>query len=307
MLDWQLKTPVAFLVFNRPDTTEKVFEAIRQAKPPRLLVVADGPRTNKPGEAEKCAAVRTIIERVDWDCEVLKNYADENMGCKRRVSSGLDWIFSKTEEVIILEDDCLPDLTFFRYCEELLEKYRYDTRVMMISGANVLGEWKADIQSYCFSYFGSIWGWASWRRAWSYYDVEMKLWADPEVKTRIRDIVADPKRYPAVQKLFDSVYSGEVDTWDFQWFYTRLLQSGLSIIPARNLVSNLGFGAEGTHNKNSDDPRANMSLEPMVFPLEPPRGMAADRDYDDERYRRFWKKKSILQRAVRKLKRTLSR
>ncbi len=137
MAEWQLKTPVVFIIFKRPDTTERVFEVIRQTKPTKLLVVADGARTDRPGEADKCAAVRAIIECVDWDCKVLKNYSEINLGCGKRVSSGLDWVFDNVEEAIILEDDCLPHPTFFRFCEELLERYRYDTRVSSISAQNV--------------------------------------------------------------------------------------------------------------------------------------------------------------------------
>jgi hypothetical protein len=136
MTKFQLKTPVALIIFKRPDTTERVFETIRQAKPPKLLVVADGPRTDQPGEAEKCAATRAIIDRVDWDCEVLKNYSDSNLGCGLRPATGISWVFEQVEEAIVLEDDCVPHPTFFRFCEELLEYYRHDERIMSISGIN---------------------------------------------------------------------------------------------------------------------------------------------------------------------------
>jgi hypothetical protein len=155
--DFQLKTPVAFLVFNRPESTIKVFEEIRRARPPRLLVAADGTRADRPGEAEKCAAVRAIIDTVDWPCEVLKNYSDVNLGCKVRVSSGLDWVFEQVEEAIILEDDCLPHPTFFRFCEELLERYRYDERVGIISGDNFLFGVRRTQDSYYFSRYAHIW------------------------------------------------------------------------------------------------------------------------------------------------------
>ncbi|KOR38100.1 MULTISPECIES: hemolytic protein HlpA-like protein [Planktothricoides] len=301
MTDWQSKTPVAFLIFNRPDTTEKVFEAIRQAKPPKLLVVADGPRADKPGEAEKCAAARAIIDRVDWDCEVIKNYADANMGCKRRVSSGLDWVFETVEAAIILEDDCLPHPTFFRFSDELLEKYRDDQRIMAISGTNTLEEWKSNIQSYHFAYFGMIWGWASWRRAWSYYDVEMKLWAEPEMKHRIRDILGNDQQYNRVKQAFDGIYKGQ-DTWDFQWFFARVSQSGLSVIPSVNLISNIGFTAEGTHTTAPTEGISNLSLGSMSFPLRSPYGVGIDREYSQRHNQKFMPK-SLPQRIVGKIKR----
>src|SRR5512139_3287315 len=176
MSDWQLKTPVAFIIFNRPDTAERVFAEIAKARPPKLLVVADGPRANRSGEAEKCAATRAIIDRVDWDCEVLTNFSDTNLGCKNRVSSGIDWVFEQVPEAIILEDDCLPHPTFFRFCEELLERYRDDERIGMISGDNFqLGQKRTDA-SYYFSRYNHIWGWASWRRAWRHYDREASAW-----------------------------------------------------------------------------------------------------------------------------------
>ena len=156
--NWQLTTPVVFVIFNRPDTTAKVFEAIRQAKPPKLLVIADGARIDKPGEAKKCAAARAIINQVDWQCEVLTNYSDVNLGCRKRVSSGLDWVFEQVEEAIILEDDCLPHPTFFRYCQELLEKYRDDEHIMMISGNNFQFGRKRNEYSYYFSHYSHIWG-----------------------------------------------------------------------------------------------------------------------------------------------------
>jgi hypothetical protein len=164
MIQWHVNTPIAFFIFNRPDTTARVFEAIRQAQPSKLLVVADGPRSTRPGEAEKCAATRAIIDQVDWECEVLTNYSDVNLGCRHRVSSGLDWVFEQVEEAIILEDDCLPHPTFFRFCEELLEWYRHDHRIVAISGDNFQNGHQSGEFSYYFSRYVHIWGWATWRR-----------------------------------------------------------------------------------------------------------------------------------------------
>ena len=285
-----MKTPVAFLIFKRPDTTEKVFSAIRQAQPPKLLVIADGPRKDKPGEAEKCAATRTIIDRVDWDCEVLKNYADVNIGCKQRVSSGLDWVFDNVEEAIILEDDCVPHPTFFKFCEELLEKYRYDERIMSITGTNLLGKWKPALQSYHFSYYFNCWGWATWKRVWDYYDADMKLWSKPEIQNRVRDVIADNKQFLNRKKCLDSTYLGENNSWAYQFFFLCLMYSGLSITPSLNLVSNIGFTQEGTHTKAVNDTRANLPLHSMNFPLQEPLGIAVDREYDYRRYKKVWKR-----------------
>ncbi|MGQ4647513.1 glycosyltransferase family 2 protein [Lyngbya aestuarii] len=242
-----MKTPVAFLIFNRPDTTEKVFELIRQAQPTKLLVVADGPRTHLPGEVEKCAATRKIIDRVDWDCEVLTNFSEKNLGCKRRVSTGLDWVFSEVEEAIILEDDCLPAPSFFSFCEALLEKYRHDDRIMMIGGSNFQSGQSRTSYSYFFSKHMFIWGWATWRRAWQYYDVEMKTWPEYKELDLIDSYCEDflDKKYWVNR--FDCTFDGSINSWDYQWIYACWCQNGLSIVPNSNLISNIGFGVDATH------------------------------------------------------------
>ncbi|TRU16354.1 MAG: glycosyltransferase family 2 protein [Microcystis aeruginosa Ma_QC_B_20070730_S2] len=290
MANFQLTTPVAFLIFNRPDTTARVFEAIRQAKPPKLLVVADGPRPDRPDDIEKCKAARAIIDGVDWDCEVLTNYSEVNLGCKNRVSSGLNWVFDTVEEAIILEDDCLPHPDFFRFCEELLEKYRDDKRIMAIGGTNVMGEWKSSVQSYHFSYHGSIWGWASWRRAWCYFDLDMRLWANQEIRNRVRDVIADNRQYQKRAIVFESVYRKEIDTWDYQWIFARLVQSGLTVIPCVNLVSNLGFAHEdATYTKSRNEFLSNLERIDMIFPIKTNEFIAIDRDYDKQVFLKVFK------------------
>ncbi len=297
-----INTPVIFIIFKRTDTTQKVFEAIREAKPKQLLIIADGPREQKIGEAEKCAATRKVVEAVDWDCQIFQNYSDVNLGCKQRVATGLNWAFSIVEEAIILEDDCLPHPTFFRYCEELLRKYRDDERVVTITGTNLLNEWKYQHQSYHFSYYFNCWGWATWKRVWQNYDVEMKLWAHPEIKARVKDVIADSKQYLNRKKFLDDAYNGKIDTWDYQFFFTCLINSGLSITPAINLVSNIGFSEEGSNTKLVHDQRANLPIQTMKFPLQTPPAVAVDREYDYKRYKKVWDN-SISERIRRKFKR----
>ena len=297
----QLITPVVFIIFNRPDTTKRVFEAIRAAKPPKLLVIADGPRADRYGEAEKCAAVRAIIDGVDWECEVIKNYSDVNMGCGLRVSTGISWVFQQLEEAIILEDDCLPDPTFFQFCEIMLEKYRHDHRIMMISGTNYLEEWKSGFQSYHFSYYGGIWGWASWARAWNYYDYEMKLWAESEVQARISDLLANEQQYRSRERIFWETYNKKIDTWDYQWTFARLLQSGLSIVPAVNLISNLGFNDDATHTKSSSSELSQMKLHPLKFPIKFNDFTAVDRDYDSKYFKKMFGQ-NLISRLGKKIK-----
>jgi hypothetical protein len=270
MLDWQLKTPVVFIIFKRPDTTKKVFEVIRQAKPPKLFVIADGPRPEKPDEVEKCVTTRAIVKQIDWDCEVLENYSDVNQGCQQRVSSGLDWVFNTVEKAIILEDDCLPHPTFFRYCEELLHRYSSDKRIMSISGRNEQFSAARTDYSYHFSLYNSCWGWATWRRAWKYYDFDMKIWPEICTKDWLEDLLVDSHAVKFWTKTFQSVYDGSFNTWAYRWKFACWVQNSLSIIPSTNLISNIGFGEEATNTKYSIKKRAMLPLEEIVFPLQHP-------------------------------------
>ena len=261
-----LTTPVALLIFNRPTLTERVFEAVAKARPERLLVVADGPRF--PGEEEKCARARAVVERVDWDCQVLTNFAERNLGCRGRVSSGLDWVFSQVEEAIILEDDCLPAPSFFRFCQELLARYRHDERVMHIGGVNFQDGYNQTPYSYYFSRHTHCWGWATWRRAWQFYGVDMSLW--PENRGSVAALFDDEVERDYFTGAFEQAFRGEVDTWDYQWAYACMVQSGLSALPSVNLVSNIGWGAEATHTKQERHEAANRPTSDLGDLHHPP-------------------------------------
>lgn len=289
-----MKTPIAFLIFNRPDTTKKVFEAIRQVQPPKLLVVADGPRQDRQNEAETCVAVRAIIDQVDWNCEVLTNYSDINLGCKERVSSGLDWIFNTVEEAIILEDDCVPHPTFFQFCEQLLERYRYDARIMSICGLNIQFGRQRSRYSYYFSHYSHIWGWATWRRAWQYYDVNMKIWPEIRDDNLLKNVLSHPHVIRYWTKIFQATYEKRIDTWDYQWIFACLIHSGLCVVPQINLVTNLGFGTGATHTVNDSDSSqySNLKVGAVSFPLEHPsyiiRNVTADDFMQDTYYNMIW-------------------
>jgi SAM-dependent methyltransferase len=259
---WILTTPVTLIIFNRPETTVKVFEAIRQAKPSKLLVIADGPRNDRPDDIENCQAARAIVEQVDWDCEVLRNYSEVNLGCRKRVVSGLDWVFEQVEEAIILEDDCLPHPTFFRYCQELLEKYRNEPRIMMISGDNFQFGRNQTEYSYYFSRYGHIWGWATWKRSWILHDDSMASWPKLRDTQWLTNILNNEKAVSFWSRNFQGVYDG-FNTWDYPWLFTLWSHHGLTILPNVNLISNIGFGYAGTHTQTSESPLSNMS----VFPL----------------------------------------
>jgi hypothetical protein len=264
-----MKTPVAFLIFNRPDTTARVFAEIRRAGPPKLLVVADGPRAGRKGEEELVETTRAIIDQVDWPCEVLKNYSDVNLGCKKRVSSGIDWIFSTVEEAIILEDDCLPDPSFFPFCEELLERYRNDVRVCQIGGVNFQFGNKVTEYSYYFSRYSHIWGWASWRRAWQGYDVEMRLWKDAGRRKELRSILKEKEIIDYWSAIFSRVYRNRIDTWDYQWSFHSMINGRLTVLPHMNLISNIGFNHDATHT-TGESRFNNMERGHMEFPMKHP-------------------------------------
>lgn len=273
-----LNTPVALCIFDRPHFTELVFGAIAQARPRQLFVFADGPRSSV--EAELCTRALAVIKNVDWDCDVRYDVSDVNLGTRHRFATGVDWVFSEVDEAIVLEDDCVPDPTFFPFCEAMVERYRHDPRVMMVSGANYLEHWKEDRQSYHFSRFGGTYGWASWKRAWRFYDVTMAAWGDEEVKARIRDLLADEEIFAAQARRFDRRYAdtGGRKGWDVPWTFARLAQAGLAVVPAVNLVTNVGNvdgrGIPPAH------PLANLQISPMPFPLRFQDVITADRAYD---------------------------
>lgn len=273
MSEFQLETPVAFIIFNRPDTTRRVFSEIAKAKPSKLLVIGDGPRAGRIDETDKVAATRAIIDCVDWDCEVLTNYSDINLGCKRRVASGINWVFEQVEAAIILEDDCLPDPTFFRFCQELLERYRDDQRIGIISGDNFQFGQARNKDSYYFSKYVHIWGWATWRDRWqSSYDVELKKWPLIKAGGWLEDILGNKKEAASWMKIFERIYNGEIDTWDYQWVFANWLEGRVNIMPNVNLISNIGFGADATHTVSGSH-LANLPIDQILFPMIHPLGV----------------------------------
>ena len=244
--DSGLKTPVILIVFNRPELTGKVFSRVAAARPERLLIVADGPRAGRVGERERCAEVRAIVSAVDWPCRVETNFADANLGCRRRVISGLDWAFEQVEEAIILEDDILPDASFFPFCETMLERYRDDDRVAMVSGFNIGADTVEStlkpVESYYFSALTHIWGWATWRRAWRHYDEHMTAWPEVRRVGGIDTVFSERSARRYWTPILDGMYRGTgPNTWDYQWMFANIAGGRLSVTPAVNLVENIGL------------------------------------------------------------------
>jgi len=291
--------PILFLIFNRPESARTVFDEIKKQKPKYLFIAADGPR-NIPGEKEKCFAAREIVNQVDWDCELKTLFREENLGCGKAVSSAITWFFENVTEGIVLEDDCLPDPSFFRYCQELLKQYRDNDKIAVINGSNYLfGKFNVK-DSYYFSRYPHIWGWATWRRTWEKYDFNIKQWPAVRDNGQLQKIFENiTSRYYWTQ-IFNDVFAGKINTWDYQLAFQCFINNWYSITPAVNLISNVGFGGtEATHTKSKGGKFSEMKKGSLDFPLRHPetveRFIMAD-DYIQRNNFCWWKmfiKKSL--------------
>jgi hypothetical protein len=273
-------TPLLLIAWRRPHTLRQVIDAIRPEAPTRLFVACDGPNPERPGEAEKVAATRQVIENeIDWPCQIERLYSDMNQGCRLGVSRAITWFFDRVEEGIILEDDCVPHPDFFPYCTTLLESYRHDTRVWCISGNNFQnGQWRGD-GSYYFSRYNHCWGWASWRRCWQHYDPVISQWPALRDSGLLETVFEDPLERQYWSTIWQQTYDKAVSItwWDYQWLFTCLANGGLTSMPNRNLVSNVGFGEDATHTTSVADPTvADQGLGPLAHPRFVLRDAAAD-------------------------------
>lgn len=279
-----LHTAVAFCVFNRIETTRKVFEVIREAKPPRLYIIADAARKSVSGEKEKVDAVKKYIEsNIDWECEVFQNYASENMGCGRRIPDGINWVFKREEQVIILEDDCVPEPSFFRYCEEMLNYYKDDERILMISGNNPCANCHISSEDYLFTKVPFIWGWATWKRAWNLYDFDLKSYPE-NCKNKIFKQIFPLKAYWTYMAEFEAVYRHRFDAWDYQWLYAGIIHDKLCITPTENHVMNIGICEDSTHT-NELPKWMTAETKPVHFPINLRKEVVWDREFDQEYFR----------------------
>jgi hypothetical protein len=287
-------------MFNRPDLTARVFDVIRRVRPERLFLIADGPRN--AGDERKCEQTRAVVQKVDWPCEVFRNYSDTNMGCGRRLPTGLDWTFEHVEDAIILEDDCLPHPDFFVFCSELLERFRTDERIGHIAGTNFCEVAEPVDASYSFSIYSSNWGWATWRRAWMKFDHSIVNW--PVVRAKRVHCgffpAREERRY--FEELWDALYAGRIDdVWDGQWFFACMAHHMLTVRPCVNLVSNIGFGAgiESTHT-GFDHTVGKMPVRPLSFPLHHPELMLVDGVSDAKMAEMFFRIPDPLRRLVKR-------
>ncbi len=289
----KFEIPILFLIFNRPETTQSVFDVIKKIEPQHLFIAGDGPRNEE--EVEKVQTARNIIKLINWQCKVKTLFRNTNLGCKIAVSSAIDWFFENNELGIILEDDCLPHIDFFTYSRELLFKYKDEPKVMHISGYNGLDKVLIK-ESYYFSKFGTIWGWATWRRAWKNYDVEMKSWKETKESKSYKNFCDSKIEELWRIDLFDRVAKGLIDTWDYQWSFAKLLNNGLSIIPANNLITNIGFNQSATHT-GYKNPISNVKVEKGVsFPLVHPEKIERNKQLDRKFFYGFVVKNKIKNR-----------
>jgi hypothetical protein len=263
-----LNTPVLFCIFNRPDLTRRVWNAIARQRPRQLLVAADGPRPEYPADGDLVQQCRDICRGIDWPCQVETFFRESNRGCRRQMAEAIGWAFAQHERLIILEDDCLPDDSFFRFCEILLARFASDERVMMISGDNFQPAPRGPF-SYYFSRYSHIWGWASWRRAWQHFDLPMRTWPAFREAGRLREVGCDDEETRYWTGIFDRQHAGQINTWDYSWAYACWQRRGLTVLPQTNLVSNIGFRADGTHTRDPASEWANREVVPLRKMVHP--------------------------------------
>ena len=283
-----MKSAVTLIFFNRPDTLQKVFEKVREAKPPKLFLVQDGAREGNLTDAERIRQCRQVVERIDWECEVYKDYSETNLGCGVRPQSGITWVLSQVDSTIILEDDCVPDPSFFAYCDEMLERYANDERISYISGLNHFEEWDFGGSSYGFTKRGAIWGWATWKRAWDRYDYAVDSINSKYLQKQLRFALGnDLERLDLWMQTNALVKNNtKISYWDVQWGFVKYTQSQLVIVPRNNLINNIGVGVDSTHahglrkNHKKYVDFNNMPVRPLDFPLEHPKFVICDNEYD---------------------------
>lgn len=297
--------PVLLVAFNRPDTTAAVLESLRAVRPDRLFLAVDGPRADRPGERERVAQVQRLAQRIDWPCRVDTLFRDRNLGCRVAVSEAITWFFDHVDAGIILEDDCVAHPTFFRFAAELIGRFAHDHRVFMISGDNFQFGRRRSEYSYYFSRYAHIWGWASWRRAWKHYDDKMSAW--PRLRAEGWLAAAFSHRATAEYwtRVFDATYRGSNDSWAYRWTYSAWIREALTILPAVNLVSNIGFGDAATHTRLGSSRLARLPVHEMSFPLSHPPEVARNEEADRFTQHSVFSSGSLFQRAAKAVYRRL--
>ena len=273
--------PVALFLFNRPKELKPVFDAIAKIKPSTLYLIADGPREGNIDDLHLCAEARSIVNQVDWPCKVYRQYSETNQGCRNAIPNGLDWVFSHVEQCIILEDDCIPNDSFFYYCEELLNRYSDTPSIMTIGGHRYDGPDEFDGQSYFFSKYPSTWGWATWRRAWEHFDLELTQWPKLKNTDWLPTILGNKHHELYWSRIFDQMIEG-MDAWDYALVFSCWVQNGTSIRSKVNLIENIGFGPSATHTKDNHQLISQRKCQNLPLPLQHP-GVIQYKAEDEDR------------------------
>lgn len=271
-------TPILLIAFNRPVTTAQVFAVIKKLQPDQLFIALDGARNQ--ADQVLCAEVQKIIQAVDWVCDLHYLVQEQNLGVKQAGPTAINWFFDQVEEGIILEDDCLPDLSFFAYCAELLKHYRHDERVWHISGDH-FHHHQIGSATYYFSQIPHIWGWATWRRAWRHYDIAMPDFPSFASSQILNQLFPTYLSRLFWLDVFHKNYLGLDNGWDFQWSYALMRHQALAINPNTNLISNIGFGAGAAHASQATSPHANLPTQSISLPIRHPRLIIADKQADE--------------------------
>lgn len=292
--------PVLLTIHSRPDTTSQVFDVIRKLKPTYLFIAADGPRAHVDSDKLNCAQARAIADKIDWECELHTLFRSENLGCRNAMLDAITWFFKKVDKGIILEDDCLPEIDFFYFCEEMLERYKNNEDIFVVAGNNFQKNTRSNNKSYYFSRYMHCWGWASWSKAWDKFDNSMSKWPDMKSSNKLSEILDNKSQVRYWSSIFDNTYSKKIDSWAYAWMYSCWYHGGVTIIPGANLVRNIGFGDDATHTSGRQGNMASCSSS-LEFPLMHPKTIELNVDADK------WTEKvlysgSLLKKVLRTIK-----
>jgi hypothetical protein len=277
----KFSTAVLLISFNRPDVTRRVLNRILEINPPVLYFFNDAPRPGNESDVEMCSQIRKMASELEFGGVLKTRFEESNLGCKRGVSSATSWLFENEEMGIIIEDDTLPSIDFFWYCQEMLEKYKEDPRVFSITGCNLMNEWKSDLQDYHFALFGSFWGWAGWKRVWELYDLEMSKWKESDIQKLIKNYLPT-QHYRDLRRIeFDSLTEGKNNTWDYQLCFLHYLNHAMSVVPSVNLIVNIGLNRNDAVHTTGESVFSDLKHHPVNRPFRHNPVMIPDMEYDD--------------------------
>ncbi len=299
----RIQSAVAIIVFNRPDLTRILLDKLALVRISKLYIIIDGPRINNNNDRVAAEKISEMLDHITFADEILYNKSASNMGCKERVISGLSWLFDNEEHAIILEDDCIPSISFLQFCDQLLEKYKSDTRVGIISGTNFSSD-QSPACSYSFSKYANIWGWATWRRTWLNYDKDLSIWGDLQFRKSFYNRCASNNEYRYWNAVFTQTKLGLINTWDYQLWLSLWAQNQLSIVPNINLINNLGFAHPNATHTGGQHPADHIKAGEITFPLSIPTHYLPNPIIDATARNLLYRYPSFMTRAWNKFKRT---